>query len=460
MMLESINPTSEELIASYQEHALSEIELAIKQSHKIFAHWRALSFQARGAYFKKLAEKLRDSKQRCAELMALEMGKPIRQGIAELEKCATTCEYFAEHAEAFLADESVSTEAISSKVVFRPLGVILAIMPWNFPFWQVIRFAVPALMAGNTALVKHAPNVTGCAHALDKLFREAGFPEYVIHFLDIAPDNVPDRVSKLIEHPLVRAVTLTGSTRAGRFVAEKAGKALKKCVLELGGSDAYLVFDDADVELAAEICVNSRLQNSGQSCIAAKRFIVNKKLRDAFETKVVEKMTAKKVGSPLDESTDIGPLARKDLLENLHRQVLHSVQAGATVLCGGKLYEGKGYFYPPTVLTGVTPGMAAFDEETFGPVAAIVIVKDDDEAIELANATNYGLGSAIFTSDAWRADSAITRLEFGNCFVNAMVKSDPRLPFGGIKDSGFGRELGHYGIKEFVNVKTIWVNQP
>ncbi len=459
MMLDSINPATEELIASYQEHALSEIEAALKQSHKAFEHWRSLSFQARGACFKKLAEKLREGKERCAELMALEMGKPITQGKAELEKCAVACDYFAENAEAFLADEVVPTEAVKSKVIFRPLGVILAIMPWNFPFWQVIRFAAPTLMAGNTALVKHAPNVTGCAHALDKLFREAGFPEHVIHFLDIAPDNVPDRISKLIEHPLVRAVTLTGSTRAGKFVATKAGEALKKCVLELGGSDPYLIFDDADVELAAEICVNSRLQNSGQSCIAAKRFIVHKKIREAFEAKVVEKMTAKKVGLPLDKATDIGPLARKDLLENLHRQVTQSVQTGATVLCGGKLYDGKGFFYPPTVLTGVTPGMAVFDEETFGPVAAIITVKDDDEAIELANATHYGLGSAIFTSDAWRADSAITRLDFGNCFVNAMVKSDARLPFGGVKASGFGRELGRYGIKEFVNVKTIWVNQ-
>lgn len=458
MMLDSINPMTEELIASYQEHALSEIELALKQSHKAFDHWRGLSFVARSVCFKKLAEKLRESKQRCAELMALEMGKPIAQGMAEIEKCASTCDYFAENAEAFLADEVVPTEAVKSKVIFRPLGVILAIMPWNFPFWQVIRFAAPTLMAGNTALVKHAPNVTGCAHALDKLFREAGFPEHVIHFLDIAPDNVPDRISRLIEHRLVRAVTLTGSTRAGKYVATKAGEALKKCVLELGGSDPYIVLDDADVELAAEICVQSRLQNSGQSCIAAKRFIVSKKIREAFEAKVVEKMTAKKVGSPLEETTDIGPLARKDLLENLHRQVTQSVQTGATVLCGGKLYEGKGYFYPPTILTSVTPGMAAFDEETFGPVAAIVIAKDDEDAVELANATSYGLGSAIFTSDAWRADSAVTRLEFGNCFVNAMVKSDPRLPFGGVKESGFGRELGRYGIKEFVNVKTIWVN--
>jgi succinate-semialdehyde dehydrogenase/glutarate-semialdehyde dehydrogenase len=459
MMLDSINPTTEDLIASYQEHSASEIESALKQSHKIFEHWRSLSFQARGACFKTLAEKLRESKARLAELMALEMGKPITQGTMEIEKCATTCDYFAENAEAFLADEIVPTEAVKSKVIFRPLGVILAVMPWNFPFWQVIRFAAPALMAGNTALVKHAPNVTGCAHALDKLFRDAGFPEFVIHFLDIAPDHVAERISKLIEHPLVRAVTLTGSTRAGKFVATKAGEALKKCVLELGGSDPYLVFDDADVDLAAEVCVTSRLQNSGQSCIAAKRFIVAKKIREAFEAKAVEKMIAKKVGSPLDETTEVGPLARRDLLENLHRQVMQSVQAGATVLCGGKLYEGKGYFYPPTVLTGVTQGMAAFDEETFGPLAAIITVKDDDEAVELANATSYGLGSAIFTSDVWRADSAITRLEFGNCFVNAMVKSDARLPFGGVKESGFGRELGRYGIKEFVNVKTIWVNQ-
>jgi succinate-semialdehyde dehydrogenase/glutarate-semialdehyde dehydrogenase len=289
MMLESINPTTEELIASYQEHSSSEIESALKQSHKIFEHWRGISFQARGACFKKLAEKMREGKTRLAELMALEMGKPITQGVAEIEKCATTCDYFAENAEAFLADEVVPTEAVKSKVIFRPLGVILAIMPWNFPFWQVIRFAAPTLMAGNTALVKHAPNVTGCAHALDKLFREAGFPESVIHFLDIAPDHVPERISKLIEHPLVHAVTLTGSTRAGKFVATKAGEALKKCVLELGGSDPYLVLDDADVDLAAEICVTSRLQNSGQSCIAAKRFIVAKKFAKPSKQRLLKK---------------------------------------------------------------------------------------------------------------------------------------------------------------------------
>ncbi|MCS6987907.1 MAG: NAD-dependent succinate-semialdehyde dehydrogenase [Chloroherpetonaceae bacterium] len=456
-MLESINPTTEELVASYQEHSQAEIDAALKQASKAFAHWRGLSFSARGERFKKLATLMREGAARFAELMAIEMGKPIAQGVAEIEKCAFTCEYFAENAEAFLADEVVPTEAIRSKVVFRPLGAILAIMPWNFPFWQVIRFAAPTLMAGNVALVKHAPNVTGCAHALDKLFREAGFPDGAIHFLDIAPDNVADRVSKLIAHPLIRAVTLTGSARAGRFVAAKAGEALKKCVLELGGSDAYVVLEDANLERAAETCVQSRLINSGQSCIAAKRFIVVKKIRDEFERLVVEKMQSKKVGSPLDESTDVGPLARKDLLENLHRQVQQSVQAGATLLCGGKLYEGKGFFYPPTVLSGATPGMAAFDEETFGPVAAIVVAKDDDEAIELANATNYGLGSAIFTSDAWRADSIASQLDFGNCFVNAMVKSDARLPFGGVKESGYGRELGRYGVKEFVNVKTIWV---
>lgn len=458
-MLESINPTTEELVASYQEHSLGEIEDALKRAPKAFEHWRGLSFQARGERFKKLAALMRESKARLAESMAIEMGKPLAQGVAEIEKCAFTCEHFAENAEAFLADEIVPTEALKSKVVFRPLGAILAIMPWNFPFWQVIRFAAPALMAGNVALVKHAPNVTGCAHALDKLFRDADFPEGVIQFLDIAPDHVAERVSKLIAHPIIRAVTLTGSVRAGRFVAAKAGEALKKCVLELGGSDAYIVLEDANLERAAELCVASRLINSGQSCIAAKRFIVSKKIRDEFERLVVEKMQAKKVGSPLDETTDVGPLARKDLLENLHRQVQQSVQAGATLLCGGKLYEGKGFFYPPTVLSGATPGMAAFDEETFGPVAAIAVAKDDDEAIALANATNYGLGSAIFTSDAWRADSAITRLDFGNCFVNAMVKSDPRLPFGGVKESGFGRELGRHGIKEFVNVKTIWVGE-
>jgi succinate-semialdehyde dehydrogenase / glutarate-semialdehyde dehydrogenase len=457
MMLESINPATETLITSYQEMSAPEIEALLEKTHGAFSVWRQMQFEERAACMKKAAELLRQNKSRYAELMALEMGKPLTQGLAEIDKCAATCDYYAENAERLLDKEVVETEAKLSQTIFRPLGVILAVMPWNFPFWQVIRFAAPNLMCGNTALIKHAPNVTGCAHALDKLFTDAGFPPNVMTFLDIAEDHVVERVEMLVAHPLVRGVTLTGSARAGRSIAETAGRYLKKCVLELGGSDPYIILDDANLDLAADVCANSRLLNSGQSCIAAKRFIVLKKVREEFEKRFVEKLAQKKIGSPLDMETDVGPLARKDLRDNLHRQVQESLKGGAELLLGGVIPEGKGYFYAPTVLTRVSQGLPVFDEETFGPVAAIITVKDEDDAVREANATPYGLGAAIFTEDMWAADSLIGKLDVGNCFVNAMVRSDARMPFGGVKDSGFGRELGSYGIKEFVNIKTVYV---
>jgi succinate-semialdehyde dehydrogenase/glutarate-semialdehyde dehydrogenase len=353
-----------------------------------------------------------------------------------------------------LSPEIIATDAGKSYATFQPLGVVLAVMPWNYPFWQVFRFAVPALMAGNAGVLKHSANVPGCALAIEDVFRQAGFPESIFQTLMIGGD----RVEKVIENPLVKAVTLTGSKPAGQAVAATAGRLLKKSVLELGGSDPYIVLEDADLEAAAAACAASRLLNSGQSCIAAKRFVVVEVVRHSFEALLVDQMRAKKMGDPMVESVEIGPQARFDLRDDLHRQVRQSIEKGARCLLGGKLPEGPGAFYPPTVLTDVHKGMPAYDEETFGPVAAVIGVKDEKEAIRVANDTVFGLGAAVFTRDIARGERiAATALDAGNCFVNAFVKSDPRLPFGGIKESGYGRELSHYGIKEFVNIKTVYI---
>jgi succinate-semialdehyde dehydrogenase/glutarate-semialdehyde dehydrogenase len=352
-----------------------------------------------------------------------------------------------------LADQPVATEAQRSFVTYQPLGVVLAVMPWNFPFWQVFRFAAPGLTAGNGAVLKHASNVFGCALAIEEVFRDAGFPQHLFRTLLIGSKQV----DAVIEHPRIAAVTLTGSTAAGAAVAAKAGSQIKKTLLELGGSDPYLVLEDADLAAAAKTCVESRLINSGQSCIAAKRFLVVEDVADELERLFVETMAAKRMGDPFDEANDLGPQARRDLRDEVHRQVLRSVEAGAKLLLGGEVPEGPGAYYPPTVLTGVRPGMAAFDEEVFGPVAALVRVADEAEAVELANRSIYGLGAAVFTADRDRGEAVARRLEAGCCFVNAAVKSDPRLPFGGIKASGYGRELGELGICEFINAKTVWV---
>jgi succinate-semialdehyde dehydrogenase/glutarate-semialdehyde dehydrogenase len=386
--------------------------------------------------------------------MAREMGKPVKDGRSEAEKCAWVCDYYAGHAESFLQPEMIETDASRSFVTFQPLGVVLAVMPWNFPFWQVFRFAAPALMAGNVGVLKHASNVVGCALAIEDVFRQAGFPENVFRSLLAGSSQVDD----IIEHPLIKAVTLTGSTAAGQAVGRKAGSLIKKSVLELGGSDPYLVLEDADPETAAATCVASRLINSGQSCIAAKRFVVVGKLREPFERAFVERMQAARMGNPLQEDTEVGPQARHDLRDDLHRQVQHSIERGAECLLGGEIPMGEGAFYPPTVLTNVRKGMPAYDEEMFGPVAAIIPVKDEAEAIKVANDSVFGLGAAVFTRDVARGERiAAEELEAGCCFVNALVKSDPRLPFGGVKESGYGRELSHYGIKEFVNIKTVYV---
>jgi succinate-semialdehyde dehydrogenase / glutarate-semialdehyde dehydrogenase len=453
-MIEAINPIDGSRIASYEEMSSPTVTEAIVAANERYLKWRTTSFLHRAERMRKAGQILRANAREYARLMAEEMGKPLREGIAEANKSALGCDYYAENAEKFLAPEVVPTDARKSFVAFRPLGVVLAVMPWNFPFWQVFRAAAPALMAGNGMVLKHASNVPGCALAIEKIFIEAGFPAGLFRTLMIGSKAV----EAVIEHPLVRGVTLTGSTAAGRAVAAKAGQMLKKTVLELGGSDAYVVLDDADVDQAAQISTKGRLVNSGQSCIAAKRFIVTGKLKSRFETAFVERMAAVRMGNPLDETVEIGPQARHDLRDELHRQVEASIAKGARCLLGGAVPNNKGAFYPPTVLTDVKPGMPAYDEELFGPVAAIIPVANEEQAIATANDSVFGLGGALIARDLARAESlAVERIESGTVFVNDAVRSDPRLPFGGIKDSGFGRELSEFGIREFVNVKTIFI---
>ncbi len=397
---------------------------------------------------------LLSKKEELARLMAFEMGKVLREGIAEIEKCALVCEYYAQNAESFLENEFIETEAFRSFVSYQPLGTILAVMPWNFPFWQVFRFLAPTLMAGNTAVLKHASNVQGCAMAIEELFREAGFPENVFRTLLIGSSQV----EKVIRHPAIKAVSLTGSTPAGKNVAAIAGSELKKCVLELGGSDPYIILKDADLEKAAKICATGRLLNAGQSCIGAKRFIVVNEVYTEFLEHFTYEMNRAIFGDPFHPETTMGPLARIDLRDELHQQVVISVKKGAEIVLGGEIPNRKGAFYPPTILENVKPGMPAYDEELFGPVASVIRVKDEQEAIKVANDTEFGLGAAVFTRDLKNGEHIAEKLlDAGCCFVNDFVKSDPRLPFGGIKTSGFGRELSTHGIKEFMNMKTVVV---
>lgn len=454
MAMVAMNPVDGSVIAEYQETSDEEVHQAIATAQELHMEWKRTPFSHRASLMKKAAGILRKRAREFGELMTREMGKPISGGISEAEKCAWVCEYYAENAEEFLADREVETDAGRSFVTFQPIGVVLAVMPWNFPFWQVFRFAAPNLMAGNAGILKHASNVPGCALAIQEVFEEAGFPPGLFRTL-LIPGS---RVDRVIEDPLVRAVTLTGSTPAGKAVAKKAGEVLKKTVLELGGSDPYVILEDADVEAAAETCAAARLINSGQSCIAAKRFIVVEAVRDAFEEKFLTAIKALKMGDPMEEDTVVGPQARTDLRDDLHDQVVRSIRAGARCVLGGEIPEGSGAFYPPTVLTDVGPGMPAYDEELFGPVAAVIPVKDEAEALKVANDTVFGLGAAVFTRDLEKG-SRIAReeLEAGACFVNAFVRSDPRLPFGGVKESGYGRELSPFGIQEFVNIKTVWV---
>ncbi len=455
MTIESRNPATGEVLARYDEMGADTWEAILSQVEVAFRDWRQTELEHRAELLKRLAKLLRDRRQQLAELMTQEMGKPITQSVAEVVKCAWVCEYYAERGADFLAAEVTETDARCSFVTFEPLGPVLAVMPWNFPLWQVLRFAAPALMAGNTAVLKHASNVPGSALAIETLIRDAGFPSDCFRTLLISGGQVAD----VIASPQVKAVTLTGSTQAGRAVAEQAGRHLKKTVLELGGSDAYLILEDADLDQAAVASAMGRLINAGQSCIAAKRFIVVERVREPFIGRLVERMRARRMGNPLDETTDVGPQARRDLREDLHRQVQASVDGGARLRLGGTMPDGPGAFYPPTVLTEVKPGMPAYDEELFGPVAAIIPVDDEAEGIRVANDSEFGLGAAVFTTDRERGEAiASKQLEAGSCFVNDLVRSDPRLPFGGIKASGYGRELGHFGIREFVNVKTVYVS--
>jgi len=451
--METINPTTGEKIASYAEFSSAEVERILANAQKEFHYWRKASFKERGVKVKKAAEILRKNKDQYARLMAAEMGKPLLQGQAEIEKCAWVCDFYAEQAQGYLLNQSIKTDASKSFVRFEPLGTILAIMPWNFPFWQVFRCAAPTLMAGNTIVLKHASNVCGSALAIEEIFLEAGFPENLFRSILITGK----KSGELIKHPLIAAVTLTGSTAAGKEVASLAGSALKKTVLELGGSDPYIILEDADISRAAETCVSSRMTNGGQSCVAAKRFIVVEPVFDVFVEKFVENMKAQRMGPPLEEGTMLGPLARRDLLDQLHAQVCESISQGAQCILGGVIPQGPGAFYLPTVLINVQKEMIAYKEELFGPVASIIRCADEREAIHIANDTVFGLGSAIFSRDVERAQRIAQELQAGCCFINDSVKSDPRLPFGGIKESGYGRELSIFGIQEFVNIKTVYV---
>jgi succinate-semialdehyde dehydrogenase/glutarate-semialdehyde dehydrogenase len=453
MALRSIDPTTGEEIARYEEDDASAVQAAIGVTAAAYERWRETSFAERAGVLRRAAALLKDEARSHAELMAREMGKPVLQGVAEAEKCAWVCRYYADHAERFLAPEVVASDAIRSYVRFDPIGAVLAVMPWNFPFWQVFRFAAPALMAGNVGLLKHASNVTGSALAIENLLLRAGLPAGAFRTLVIGSAAV----AAVIDHPAVRAVTLTGSEAAGAAVASRAGLRIKKSVLELGGSDPFIVLDDVDVRAVARAAARARTINSGQSCIAAKRFIVLDRVAAAFEDAFAGELEALIVGNPLDEKTDVGPLARPDLVEDLESQVERTIAAGGRLVAGGHRVGSRGFFYAPTLLSDVTPEMAAGSEETFGPVAALLRAGSDEHAVKLANGSRFGLGASVWSGDAARAERLASRIEAGCVFVNGAVKSDPRLPFGGVKLSGYGRELADFGIREFMNVKTVVV---
>lgn len=454
MKFQSINPANEEILCEFEGMDFQEAVSAAEHCREVQQDWGKTSLASRSPFFKKLAWVLREGLESYAKIMTLEMGKPISQSKAEVEKCAWLCEFYAEHAAEFLASEEVKTEAKKSYIRFDPLGVVLCIMPWNFPFWQVFRFAVPALAAGNGVLLKHASNVPQCSLAIEEIFQKAGFPDALFETLLIDSKTA----SQLIETDAVAAVSLTGSTKAGADVAMKAGANLKKCVLELGGSDPFIVLADADVNLSCQVALQARTINTGQSCIAAKRFILEKPIAADFEKKLVEHFKTLKIGDPMDPTINIGPLAKKEIRDDLERQVKDAVSKGAKVLAGGKATSGKGYFFEPTLLSNVTKDMAVYYEETFGPVMTLFTIKNAEEAVAMANDNEYGLGASIWTKNSELAEKLAAQIESGFVSINGMVKSDPRLPFGGVKRSGFGRELGSYGIKEFVNIKTVVVN--
>lgn len=455
MRIQTINPASGSILHTY--HCMSDavINKKIADGHQAYLSWKEMSFNKRQGLILQLAYMLEKNKDELALLMTQEMGKPITESKAEIDKCTWLCEHFAQHAETYLAPKYIQTEMKIAKVCYQPLGVILGIMPWNFPFWQVFRFAIPTLMAGNAVLFKHAPITSGTGNRMEKLFADAELP--LALFQHVIVDN--DQVVKIIEHPYISAVALTGSKNAGKQIASVAGRNLKKSVMELGGNDPYLVLDDADLDLAAHCIVSSRLRNSGQVCIAAKRVIVVESRAKELTDKIIQNISIYKMGDPLDPKINLGPLAREDLRDTLQSQVEKSVKQGAKLLLGGIIPKGKGFYYPPTLLTDVKPGMVAFEEELFGPVIAISVVSDTREAISYANMGDYGLGAAVFTCDLKKGEHIATNeIEAGLCFVNSFVVSDPRLPFGGIKQSGYGRELSREGILEFVNTKTIAIS--
>jgi succinate-semialdehyde dehydrogenase/glutarate-semialdehyde dehydrogenase len=451
--MRSINPSSGEIILEYPEHTRTEVQQIIRDVHSAWKTWKDTPFEHRAVVMKKAAQVLRTRKEHFARMMTREMGKLLKESMAEVEKCAWVCDFYAEHAPEMLKDEVIATDASRSFIAFQPMGVILAVMPWNFPFWQVFRFAAPALMAGNAAVLKHASNVCGCALAIEEIFVEAGFPANLFRTLLIPSQDV----QAVIENPLIAAVTLTGSEAAGSAVASAAGKNLKKTVLELGGADPFIILDDADLEAAVKTAVTARMLNQGQSCIAAKRFIVMDSVVPTFEREMKRAFEALRIGDPFESDTQVGPLARPDLVDEIERQVNASIDAGARLVTGGRRSDRMGCYFEPTILAEVSKGMPVYSQETFGPVVSIITVHSEEEAIQVANDSDFGLGGCVWTRDLKRGEAIARKVATGAMFVNGMTKSDPRLPFGGIKKSGYGRELASYGIKEFVNIKTIWI---
>lgn len=451
-MIKTHNPTTDESIKDYDEMTLEQANDIISDVHNEFKTWKTTSFEHRAGLMNKVADILENNKDEYANLMTDEMGKLLSQGVMEIEKCAAVCRYYADNAEEFLEDEHIETELAESFVTYQPIGVILAVMPWNFPFWQAFRYAVPTLMAGNVCVLKHASNVTGCSLMIEKIFADAGFPKNAYRALLMQGKNMED----VIGNDHIRAVTLTGSEPAGKAVASAAAKKVKKSVLELGGSDPYIILEDADLDLAVKTCVQGRLLNAGQTCIAAKRFIVVEKIYDDFVAGFEQAMSKQQMGDPRDENSALGAMSSKGLRDDLHDQVERSIKAGAKCILGGEIPDKDGAWYPPSILINVTEGMPAYDEELFGPVASVIKVKDEDEAIKVANDTSFGLGGAVFTQDINKAlDIARTKIDTGNMAINGFVKSNPALPFGGVKNSGYGRELSYHGIHEFVNAKTV-----